>query len=87
MIRSFEPFCLGFFKSRTRLQIEIVFLRKQLEIVIRTSVKSRLRPSDRFFFSILTNIFKSWKESLLIIKPETVIRWLTMVGVPARMGC
>jgi len=35
MIRSLLSFRLGFFKSRTQLQLEIVFLRKQLEILIR----------------------------------------------------
>ena len=75
MIRSLLSFCLRCFKSKTRLQLEIVFLRKQLEILTRTSPKPRLRHSDRFFFSVLTNIFISWKSTLLIIKPETVIRW------------
>jgi hypothetical protein len=34
MIRSLLSFCLGFFKSRTQLQLEIVYLRKQLDILI-----------------------------------------------------
>jgi transposase InsO family protein len=55
--------------------LEVLCLRKQLEIVARTSPKSRFRPSDRLFFSILTHVYDSWKETLLIIKPETVIRW------------
>lgn len=75
MIRSLLSFCVRFFKSRTQLQLEIVCLRKQLEILTRTSPRPRLRPFDRFFFSVLTSIFTSWKNSLLIIKPETVIRW------------
>jgi hypothetical protein len=54
---------------------EILFLRKQLEIITRTSPKLRLRPSGRFFMGILTDLFDSWKEALLIFKPETVIRW------------
>jgi hypothetical protein len=52
-----------------------VYLRKQLEILARTTPKPRFKHSDRLFFSILTDIFGSWKETLLIIKPETVIRW------------
>ncbi|MDP2885804.1 MAG: helix-turn-helix domain-containing protein [Ignavibacteria bacterium] len=75
MIRSLLSFCLRFFKSRTQLQLEIVYLRKQLEILSRTSPRPRLRPSDRFFFSVLTSIFSSWKSTLLIFEPETVIRW------------
>ncbi|MDP2886980.1 MAG: integrase core domain-containing protein [Ignavibacteria bacterium] len=75
MFRSLLLFCLGYFKSRTQLQLEIVYLRKQLEILARKSRKPRIRPSDRFFFGILTSILSSWKSTLLIIKPETVIRW------------
>ena len=75
MLRSLLSFCLGFFKSRTQLQLEIVYLRKQLEILTRTTSKPRLLRSDRFFFSVLTKILDSWKSTLLIIKPETVIRW------------
>jgi putative transposase len=52
-----------------------VYLRKQLDILTRTSPRPRLRPSDRFFFSLLTNVFSSWKSRLIIIKPETVVRW------------
>ena len=33
MIRSLLSFCLRFFKSRTQLQLEIVYLRKQWEIL------------------------------------------------------
>ncbi len=46
-----------------------------MEILTRTSTRHRLRPSDRFFISILTDLYDAWKETLLIVKPETVIRW------------
>jgi len=75
MIRSLLSLCLRFFKSRAQLQLEIVYLRKQLEILTRTSPRPHFRSSDRFFFSRLTSIFSSWKGTLLIIKPGTVIRW------------
>jgi putative transposase len=75
MLRSFLSFCLRFFRSRIQLQLEIIFLRKQLEILVRTSTRPRLRPSDRIFFRVMTDVFSSWKETLLVFKPETVIRW------------
>ena len=75
MVRSLLSFCLRILKSRTELQLEIVYLRKQLEILARSSAKPRFRPSDRFFFSTLTDVYSSWTETLLIVKPETVIRW------------
>jgi putative transposase len=55
--------------------MEIIFFRKQLEILARTSSRPRLRPSDRIFFSVMTDVFSSWKETLLVFSPETVIRW------------
>jgi len=75
MIRSFLSFCLSFLRTTTQLRLENLFLRKQMEILARTSSRPRLRSSDRFFFSTMTNVFGSWKETLLVIKPETVIRW------------
>jgi putative transposase len=75
MVRPFLSLCLSLLKSGIQIRLENVFLRKQLEIVTRTSTRLRLRPSDRFFISILTDLFGSWRESLLIIKPGTVIRW------------
>jgi hypothetical protein len=74
MLSSFLSFCLQFFRSRIQLQLEIVYLRKQLEILARAATRHRLRFSDRFFFSTMTIVFDSWKDTLLVIKPETVIR-------------
>jgi len=50
-----------------------VYQKKQLEIVARSSPKLRLRPSDRFLIGIPTDLYHSWKEALLIAKPETII--------------
>ena len=75
MIKFLLSSCLRSFKSRIQLQLEIIFLRKQLAILTRTSRKLQLRPFDRFFFSLMTDVFGAWKTTLLIIKPETVIRW------------
>jgi len=75
MLSSFLSFCLRFFRSRIQLQLEIIFLQEQLEILARTSTRSRLRPSDRIFFSVMTDVFSSWKEALLVFKPETIIHW------------
>jgi putative transposase len=75
MIRSLLSFCLSLFKSTSQVRLENIFLRKQLEILARTSTRPRLRSSDRFFFSVMTDAFNSWKETLLVLKPETVVRW------------
>ncbi len=75
MLRSAFSFLLSLFKSHTQLHLEVLFLRKQLEIVARSSPKPRLTPSDRFSISFLTDLYDSWREALLIVQPETVIRW------------
>ena len=75
MLSSFLSFCLRFFRSRIQLQLEIIFLRKQLDILARTSTRPRLLPSDRIFFSVMTDAFSSWKETLLVLRSDPVIRW------------
>jgi putative transposase len=74
MISSFLSFCLRFLKSRIQLQLEIVFLRKQLEILRPTSSRPRLRHFDRLFFGPTQDLYDGWKNALLIVKQETVIR-------------
>lgn len=75
MIRTLLIFCLDFFKSQSRLQLENIYLRKQLVILKRTNKKFQIRNRNRFFFVIMKTIFNRWRESLIIIKPETVIKW------------
>ncbi len=75
MLRSAHSFLLSLFKSRTQLHLEVLFLRKQLEIVARSSAKIKIRPADKFFMGFLTDLYESWREALLIVQPETVIRW------------
>jgi hypothetical protein len=75
MIRSFLSFCLSLFKLASQVRLENIFLRKQVEILARTSTRPRLRRSDWVFFSVITGVFSCWKETLLGFRPETVIRW------------
>jgi hypothetical protein len=75
MVRSLLLFFLRLFTSQTQLQLEIIFLRKQLEIALRSSPKLQIRRLDRVFFSIITDLYGAWRDALLIVKPGTVIRW------------
>jgi hypothetical protein len=68
-------FLLSFFKAKAHLELEIIFLRKQLEILNRTNKKFQIRNRDRVFFVFMKSIFNRWRESLIIIKPEAVIKW------------
>jgi putative transposase len=75
MIRILLAFFLDTFKSKSQLQLENLFLRKQLEIALRSYAKRKIKPFDRFFLSRLKDLVISWRDSLLIVKPDTLIKW------------
>ena len=64
------------FRSRTSLEAEILTLRHQLNVLRRKSPK-RLAFSnfDRLVFADLYWIAPGVVNALLIVEPETVIRW------------
>jgi hypothetical protein len=57
------------------LALENLALRQWLAILARTHPHRRLRKTDRLFWVWLSRMWKSWQESLIIVKPDTVIRW------------
>lgn len=63
-------------KSRARLEVENLTLRQQV-IVLRRQVgtKPRLKAWDRLIFVLLYRFWPSLLDSMLIVKPETVLRW------------
>jgi hypothetical protein len=66
----------GLFRSRTSLEAEIVALRHQLNVLRRKSPKRLAYSSfDRLIFACLYRIAPNVLNALVIVKPETVIRW------------
>src|SRR6202171_1484884 len=64
------------FKSKIRLEAENATLRHQL-VVLRRKLKGRARltNSDRWFFVQLYRWFPSILPALMIIRPDTLVRW------------
>src|SRR5882762_4075411 len=64
------------FKSKIRLEAENAALRHQL-VVLRRKLKGRARLAndDRWFFVQLYRWFPSILPALMIIRPETLVRW------------
>jgi hypothetical protein len=60
---------------RTSLVAENHALRQQLAILNRKIQRPKLHRRDRFFWVILSQFWKNWREGLIIVKPETVIKW------------
>jgi hypothetical protein len=64
------------FKSRAKLEAEILILRQQINVLRRRAPKRpHLNNSDRFLFVWLYHWFPSVLGAVAIVRPETIIRW------------
>src|SRR5713226_4888654 len=67
------------FKSRSRLEAEIVVLRHQLNVLRpRAPRRLYLRWADRVVFAWLYRRFPRILDAITIVRPETVVRWHRM---------
>jgi putative transposase len=60
---------------RLRLAAEILALRQQLAVLNRSTRRPQLGRRDRLFWVILAKLWRNWREVLIIVKPETVVKW------------
>jgi hypothetical protein len=58
-----------------QLALENLALRQQLAIYKRTLARPQLRTTDRLFWAGLTRIWTGWRQALVIVAPDTVLRW------------
>ena len=75
MIRCLAYAFIAIFKSKARLAAENLCLRQQLIVFKRRQDRSHLRDVDRRFWVLACCWFSGWRQSLIIVKPDTVIRW------------
>jgi putative transposase len=70
-------FVVWLFRSRVRLGAEIVILRHQLNVLHRRMPsRARLTLVDRLIFVWLYRLRPSVLSAVVIVQPETVVRWL-----------
>ena len=74
-IRLILAFLGAFFAPRTALVAESLALRQQLAVLQVSEKRPRLRKRDRVFWVCLSRLWSGWRSCLMIVKPETVIRW------------
>jgi putative transposase len=65
----------SFFRGKRELVLENLALRQQLAVYKRVQKRPRLRPTDRAFWAWLSRLWDGWKTPLILVSPETVIRW------------
>jgi transposase InsO family protein len=64
------------FKTKARLEAEIIMLRHQLNVLRRrVPSKPKLAMADRLLFVWLYRLFPSVLNAIAIVRPETIIRW------------
>jgi putative transposase len=63
------------FRSRASLVTENICLRQQLLVLRRRQPRPGIRDSDRRFWVLACRWSGAWRGALLIVKPETVLRW------------
>ena len=71
MLRS----CAALFRSRQNQVIIELALRQQLAIYARRQPRPRIAPLDRAFWAALSRLWPRWKSVLVIVQPDTVVRW------------
>ena len=57
------------------LSIENMVLRQQIVAFKRKNRRQRLRNFDRVFLVLIRRCWNRWKNALILVKPETVVRW------------
>jgi transposase InsO family protein len=63
------------FRSRRALVLENLALRHQIHVLLRSGGWRRLSSLDRSLWLLLSKIWEDWRAALLLVKPETVVRW------------
>ncbi len=59
--------------DRSRLALENVALRQQVAVLKRSVKRAKIHDSDRVFWVLMRRMLDSWRDTLLVVKPETVI--------------
>ena len=81
-------FARALVQDKLELAAENLSLRQQLAVQQRSARRPRLRRLGGIFWVWLSKTWGTWQSALLIVKPETVIRWhqpslLALLGATA----
>ncbi len=57
------------------LTAENLALRHQLIVLKRNQNRPQLKERERIIWKVLSRLWTGWRDSMIIVQPETVIRW------------
>ena len=75
LLRLLSTLPTRFFRSRRDLLLENLALRQQLGVLKQRRPQPRFASSDRLFWVMLRRFWSGWKQALILVQPETVVRW------------
>ena len=64
-----------FGKDHRGVVLENIALRQQLSIYKRKHKRPHLVRRDRWFWMTLSVLWKDWRRVLIVVHPDTVVRW------------
>jgi putative transposase len=62
-------------RTQRELALENLALRQQLAVWKARQPRPQLTATDRLFWVVLSRLWKNWRSSLQVVRPETVVRW------------
>jgi transposase InsO family protein len=62
-------------RSRSELIAENVLLRQQLIVASRKVKRPEFKPHERGLLVLLARCVRGWRDALLLVKPDTILRW------------
>jgi putative transposase len=62
-------------RTHRELALENLALRQQLTVWKARQPRPPLTELDRIFWVVLLRLWKNWRSSLHVVRPETVVRW------------
>ncbi len=62
-------------RSKPELVAENALLCQQLLVLRRSGKRPRCRPTDRTVLVLLASRVRAWRQALLIVQPDTLLRW------------
>ena len=66
---------LRLFRSHRDLIFENFVLRQQLTVLKRRRPRPAVNLFDKLFWVAVSRLWSQWKQSIIIVTPETVVRW------------
>ena len=61
--------------ARRNLLLENLALRQQLLVMKQRYPRPQISTSDKLFWVILRRLWPEWRHGLILVQPETVVRW------------